>query len=109
MENNNQSSFILFKTEDEKISVLTNCQVNQGRFTFPRGFRRTRSFVFLHGNAFKILSLVQLVLKMKLSPLKKIIRPVFKCSVCSTAMIIVCPMIKNTIPNPLMIFNKGST
>lgn len=98
---NNRTSCMTFQPDIFMLKYL--------RLTFPHGFRRTRSFGFLHGNAFKTLGLVQLVLKMKLSPLKKIIRPVFKCSVCSTAMIIVCPMIKKTIPNPLMIFNKGST
>jgi len=54
----------------------------------PRGFRRVRDYGFLHGNAKKLLKLVQLILHVMLeaSPPRK--RPVFKCPCCKALMAI---------------------
>jgi len=54
----------------------------------PKGFRRVRDYGFLHGNAKKLLSLVQLVLHVVIKGIKKRPRPVFKCPCCKSHMII---------------------
>jgi hypothetical protein len=53
---------------------------------FPKGFRRVRDYGFLHGNAKKLLSLVQLVLQVLIEACTSRPRPVFKCSKCDAPM-----------------------
>ena len=55
----------------------------------PKGFRRVRDYGFLHGNAKKLLFLVQLILHVCLKEIKQRPRPVFKCPCCKTPMVIV--------------------
>jgi hypothetical protein len=55
----------------------------------PRGFRRARDNGFLHGNAKKTRSLVQLILQVKLPETEEPERPAFTCSNCGTVMQIV--------------------
>ncbi len=55
----------------------------------PKGFRRVRDFGFLHGNAKKLLALVQLVLQVLIESCAPPTRPVFKCPKCHTPMQIV--------------------
>jgi hypothetical protein len=52
----------------------------------PKGFRRVRDYGFLHGNAKKLLSLVQLVLQVLIEACTPRSRPVFKCPKCQTPM-----------------------
>ncbi len=54
----------------------------------PKGFRRVRDYGFLHGNAKKLLSLVQLILHVIITGVHQRPRPVFKCPCCKTAMIV---------------------
>jgi site-specific recombinase XerD len=55
----------------------------------PRGFRRVRDYGFLHGNAKKMLALIQLVLRViiEIDPPRP--RPVFKCPKCKAPMTII--------------------
>ncbi|MBF0407695.1 MAG: transposase [Candidatus Riflebacteria bacterium] len=55
----------------------------------PKGFRRARDFGFLHGNAYKTLSLLQLLLNVKTELRPEPIRPAFHCSDCGTDMQII--------------------
>lgn len=55
----------------------------------PRGFRRVRDYGFLHSNAKKLLSLVQLILHVIIKKLAPRQRPVFKCPCCMASMLIV--------------------
>ena len=55
----------------------------------PLGFRRVRDYGFLHGNAKKTLTLVQLVLRVIIVRLEPRPRPAFKCPCCQAAMVIV--------------------
>ena len=55
----------------------------------PKGFRRTRDFGFLHGNAKKKLQLVQLVLRVIVEIITPRPRPDFKCPCCQSPMNIV--------------------
>ena len=55
----------------------------------PRGFRRVRDAGFLHGNAKRVLSLVQLVLSVRLVIAPSRPRPVIRCPQCRSPMHIV--------------------
>jgi hypothetical protein len=55
----------------------------------PKGFRRIRDYGFLHGNAKKLLSLLQMVLKVLIEVWTSRPRPVFKCPLCQAPMKIV--------------------
>ena len=54
----------------------------------PKGFRRVRDYGFLHSNAKKLLSLVQLVLHVVIKGIKQHPRSVFKCPWCKSPMVI---------------------
>ncbi|MDL2124990.1 MAG: IS91 family transposase [Deltaproteobacteria bacterium] len=54
----------------------------------PKGFRRVRDYGFLHGNAKKLLFLVQLILYVVVKVMKQRPRPVFKCPRCQSPMVI---------------------
>jgi hypothetical protein len=55
----------------------------------PKGFRRVRDYGFLHGNAKKLLLLVQLILHVVIKEIELRSRPVFKCPCCKSSMVIV--------------------
>ena len=52
----------------------------------PKGFRRVRDYGFLHGNARKLLILIQLTLKVMISTIAIRPRPVFRCPRCRSPM-----------------------
>jgi len=52
----------------------------------PKGFRRARDYGFLHGNAKKLLSLIQLVLKVLIQACALRPRPTFNCPRCQAPM-----------------------
>jgi len=54
----------------------------------PKGFRRVRDYGFLHGNAKKLLFLVQLILYVVVKVIKQRSRPVVKCPCCKSPMVI---------------------
>ena len=56
----------------------------------PKGFRRVRDYGFLHSNAKKLLSLVQLILNVTLQVVLCRPRPVVKCPKCQAPMGIIC-------------------
>jgi len=55
----------------------------------PKGFRRVIDYGFLHGNAKKLLSLVQMVLRVLIEASTQRLRPVFKCPRCNAPMRII--------------------
>lgn len=55
----------------------------------PRGFRRVRDYGFLHGNAGKLLLLVQLILFVKKPTIGRQPRPHFICPVCKSPMLVI--------------------
>tara|TARA_B110000003_G_scaffold250251_1_gene263126 strand:- start:313 stop:576 length:264 start_codon:yes stop_codon:yes gene_type:complete len=57
--------------------------------TLPKGFRRARDYGFLHGNAKKLLILIQIVLKARLPVIVKTERPKFICKCCCSPMNII--------------------
>jgi len=52
----------------------------------PKGVRRVREYGFLHGNAKKLLSLVQLILRVVITVRIPRPRPVFTCTRCQSPM-----------------------
>jgi len=58
------------------------------RQVLPKGFRRVRDYGFLHGNAKKLLFLVQLILHVGIKRIEQHTRPVFKCPCCKSPMVI---------------------
>ena len=54
----------------------------------PKGFRRVRDYGFLHGNAKKMLFLVQLILRVGIKLIEHRPRPIFKCPYCKSPMLI---------------------
>ena len=52
----------------------------------PKALRRARDYDFLHGNAKKLLSLVQLVLQVLIQACTRRLRPFFKCPMCRAPM-----------------------
>jgi len=55
----------------------------------PKGFRRVRDYGFLHGNAKKMLSLVQYILRVVIDEIKQRTRPVFRCPRCQSPMLVI--------------------
>ncbi|MFZ2955920.1 MAG: transposase [Candidatus Ozemobacteraceae bacterium] len=86
-------SYIESKTKQQKKRILPGEDFLWllVQHVLPKGFRRTRDFGILHGNAYKTLSLLQLLLHVKTELRPEPIRPVFHCPNCRTAMeIIAC-------------------
>lgn len=52
----------------------------------PKGFRRARDYGFLHGNAKRLLRLVQLVLHVLIQAVSRRVRPIFICPLCQAPM-----------------------
>jgi hypothetical protein len=52
----------------------------------PKGFRRARDYGFLHGNAKKLLTLIQLVLQVLIQACATRSRPTFPCPICRAPM-----------------------
>jgi Putative transposase/Transposase zinc-binding domain/TrwC relaxase len=60
------------------------------RHVLPTGFRRVRDFGFLSGNAKRRLTLLQIVLRVSLSPVPRRSAPPLRCPCCGAAMIMRC-------------------
>lgn len=52
----------------------------------PKGFRRVRDYGFLHGNAKRLLRLVQLILQVFIQVASPRLRPIFICPICQAHM-----------------------
>ncbi len=59
------------------------------KHVLPKGFRRVRDYGFLHGNAKRLLSLVQMVLQVLIESCAPRSRPIFKCPKCQAPMKII--------------------
>ncbi len=55
----------------------------------PKGFRRTRDYGFLHGNAKTLLSIVQWVLKVARTPTPAKHKSVLRCPHCAGPMVVI--------------------
>jgi len=91
----NQNGQVTFKYNESKTGN-TRYRTLEGedflhlilQHVLPKGFRRVRDYGFLHGNAKKLLSLVQLILHVVIKGIKQRPRPVFKCPSCQSPMVI---------------------
>jgi hypothetical protein len=85
--------FVTFQYRDSDTGNLRTHRIKGEDFialilqhTLPKGFRRTRDYGFLHGNAKRILSIVQWVLQVVMSKPLYIKRPEFICAHCHAPM-----------------------
>ena len=92
----NQNGQVTFHYIDSKTSHTQTRTLNGEDFCWlvlqhvlPKGFRRIREYGFLHGNAKKRLTLVQLVLQVIINIYPSRPRPVFKCPTCQAPMRII--------------------
>ena len=91
----NKNGFITFKyidsnSGDTKYRRLKGADFLQliVQHVLPRGFRRVRDYGFLHGNAKRLRSLIQLILRVIIPPVTLRPRPAFKCSCCESDMVV---------------------
>jgi hypothetical protein len=91
----NQDGQVTFKYTESRTKKTRYRSLNGEDFlhlimqhVLPKGFRRVRDYGFLHSNAKKTLSLVQLVLQVVIEGIIQRPRPVFKCSCCQSPMVI---------------------
>lgn len=89
----NQNGQVTFKFVNSRTGKFDYRTLNGEDFLWlvlqhvlPKGFRRVRDYGFLHGNAKRLLALVQLVLQVLIQSCEKRPRPVFKCPKCQAAM-----------------------
>jgi hypothetical protein len=91
-----QDGWVTFKYEDSKTGK-TQYRTLKGedfcwlvlQHVLPKGFRRIRDYGFLHGNAKKMLKLVQLVLRVVVEIITPRPRPVLKCPHCQSPLAII--------------------
>lgn len=91
----NQNGQVTFQYTESKTGK-TQCRTLKGedflnlvfQHVLPKGFRRVRDYGFLHPNAKKLLSLVQLILHVIIQVCSQRPRPVFKCPKCQSPMAI---------------------
>ena len=76
--NTGQTRYRTLKGEDFLWLVLQH--------VLPKGFRRVRDYGFLHGNAKKLLTLIQLIVKIMVTANPARPRPVFLCPRCQSPM-----------------------
>jgi len=89
----NQNGHITFKYVESRTGKILYRTIKGQDFLWlvlqhvlPKGFRRVRDYGFLHGNAKKLLSLVQLVLQVLIQACAPRPRPAFKCPICKAPM-----------------------
>lgn len=89
----NTNGHVTFKYAEGKTGKTRHRCIKGEDFLFlilqhvlPKGFRRTRDYGFLHGNAKRLLTLVQMVLHVKLKPVEPRERKAFQCPCCQRAM-----------------------
>lgn len=90
----NRDGQVTFKYTDSNKKIQTRTLKGEAflqlilQHVLPKGFRRVRDYGFLHANAKKLLSLVQLILHVYLDEIIPRSRPVYKCRNCQSPMII---------------------
>jgi len=89
----NEHGNVTFQYTDSRTAHVQTRRLNGEDFLWlvlqhvlPKGFRRARDYGFVHGNAKKTLSLVQLILQVIVAVDLTRARPVFKCPRCRSDM-----------------------
>jgi len=87
---------VTFQYKDSKTGYMKTRRLRGEDFialvlqhTLPKGFRRSRDYGFLHGNAKRLLKIVQWVLQVAIPTLEPTQRPRFICQQCKSVMSIV--------------------
>jgi hypothetical protein len=90
----NKSGKVTFRYIDSETKTVKSRTIAGEDFIYlilqhvlPKGFRRVRDYGFLHANAKKLLSLVQLVLHVVIHEVPLRNRPTFKCPRCKSPMV----------------------
>jgi len=91
----NQNGQVTFKYIESKTGI-TRYRTLKGedflhliiQHVLPKGLRRVRDYGFVHGNAKKLLSLVQLILQVAIKGIELRPRPAFRCPCCKSPMVI---------------------
>lgn len=90
---NDDGIYVTFQYKDSDTGTMRTRQMRGEDFialvlqhTLPKGFRRTRDYGFLHGNAKRILRIVQWVLKVSIPNLPESPKPKFTCTHCHAPM-----------------------
>lgn len=89
----NQNGKVTFKYAESRTGK-TCCRTLKGedflwlvlQHVLPKGFRRVRDYGFLHGNAKRLLRLVQLVLQVMIQTALRRLRPTFMSPLCQAPM-----------------------
>jgi len=91
----NKNGRITFRYVESKTKIIRYRTLSGEDFLYlliqhvlPKGFRRIRDYGFLHGNAKKLLLLVQLILYVSIGKPEPRKRPAFKCPCCKSSMAI---------------------
>jgi hypothetical protein len=91
----NSNGFITFRYIDSETGETGYRKIEGEDFlqlivqhVLPRGFRRVRDYGLLHANARRLRSLLQLVLRVRILPIRIRPRPAFKCVCCETEMVV---------------------
>lgn len=89
-------TFVTFQYKDSDTGTMRTRQIRGEDFialviqhTLPKGFRRARDYGFLHGNAKRLLKIVQWVLQVVIPTPKNSQRPAFICARCQAPMSII--------------------
>ena len=98
-------TFVTFQYKDSHSGKMLNRKIRGEDFvalvlqhTLPKGFRRTRDYGFLHGNAKRVLSIVQWVLRVAVPEPQNTKRPIFICAHCNAPMSITGFIRKRLVP-----------
>jgi hypothetical protein len=93
---NDDGAVVTFQYQDSTTGKLETRNLPGEEFvhlvlqhTLPKGFRRARDYGFLHGNAKRLLKIVQWVLHASIPAPIDLPRPTFKCRLCQSPMVIV--------------------
>ena len=93
---NDDGTFVTFQYKDSDTGTMRTRQLPGEDFvalvlqhTLPKGFRRARDYGFLHGNAKRLLNIVQWVLQVSIPKPKDSQRPAFICTRCHAPMSII--------------------
>ena len=87
--------YVTFQYKDSQTNTLKTRQLRGEDFialilqhVLPKGFRRSRDYGFLHGNAKRLLKIVQWVLQVALPDKVDRVRPQFICKQCQSKMVV---------------------
>lgn len=89
-------AYVTFQYKDSKTDTLKTRRLRGEDFialvlqhTLPKGFRRSRDYGFLHGNAKRLLKIVQWVLQVVIPVIDPTQRPRLICKQCRSPMVII--------------------